>query len=418
MTLVRFGIFILLVVVVAACSQLPNPTDATLEAQITESGKLTASDALGFGGSVAIDGDWMVVGASETRGPTGNYGQGAAYVYQKDETGGWQFVKKLAASNVTAFDYDHFGESVAINGDTIVIGAQGDEDYNGAAYIFERDQGGLNQWGKVKKLVHDDVGVIANFGSAVAISGDTIIVGVATVQRVSLFKRNAGGLNNWGRVRTFGASDAANGDSFGVSLAISGNTVVVGAYEDDVGANRRQGSAYLFARDQGGPNAWGEVKKLIASDGAKYDYFGWSVAISGSMVVIGAPAFRGGTNNNGGSAYLFERNQGGTNTWGEVKKFLARDRGRTDRFGFSVAIRDSTVVVGAPINKTIYGRGSAYLFQRNYGGLNTWGQFRRLVASDGRLNTYLGASVAVSSDTVFVGATYNSDQGALYLFDD
>jgi hypothetical protein len=410
MTFMRFGISILLVVVVAACSQLPNPTNATLEAQITETVKLTASDeTFGFGISVAVDGDWMVVGAYATTGPTGNYRQGAAYLYQKDETGGWQFTKRLSASDGTESDY--FGSSVAISGNTVVVGASGDENYTGTAYIFERNQGGLDQWGEVKKLARDYQS-FAFFGRSVAISGDIIIIGSPTIGAAYLFRRNAGGPNNWGQFRTL----LGNNDGFGLAVAMSGNTVIVGAYRND-GANpdSNQGAAYLFEREQGGPNAWGQVKKLTASDGVANGYFGWSVALTNSMVVVGARGAEG----IGGSAYLFERNQGGLNNWGEVKKFLARDQGRYDQFGSSVAIRGNTVVVGAQNNRTIYGRGSAYLFKRNYGGVNTWGQFRRLVASDG---TDVDAfySVAIGSDTVFVGASgyFQDTQGAVYLFAD
>jgi FG-GAP repeat len=182
----------------------------------------------------------------------GAYYRGAAYLYQKDATGTWQFVKKLVASDRARDDY--FGGSVAISGDTVVVGAYGDDIDQGSAYIFERDQGGANTWGQVKKLL---------------------------------------------------ASDGAEDDSFGGLVAISGDTVVVGAMFDDIGTNINQGSAYLFQRDKGGANTWGRVKKLLASDRAEGDYFGSSVAISGDTVVVGAFMDNVGTNIGQGSAYIY-----------------------------------------------------------------------------------------------------------------
>ena len=420
----RSSLFIILIFILAACSQ--NPTSVGLDPQLFETQKLTTSDARYFDDEIAVDGDWMVMGASLTDGPTGNYQQGAAYLYQKGGTGTWLFVKRLFASD--GADNDRFGNSVAISGNTIVVGAYVDDISNntnqGSAYIFERNQGGVNNWGEVKKLVASDGADGDLFGWSVAISGNTVVVGVlwddigTNGQQGSayIFSRNRGGSNAWGRVKKLVASDGTDFDYFGRSVAISGNIVVVGAIGDDNGTNIEQGSTYLYERNQGGTNAWGEVKKLLASDRSYTYRFGNSVAISGDTVVVGAYA-NAEPNEFQGSAYLYKRDQGGTNTWGEVKKLVASDGASTDWFGSSVAISGNTVVVGAKYNRTIYGQGSAYLFKRDYGGVNTWGQFRRLVASDGTLRQYLGSSVAITNDTVFVWAPGpNTEQGALYLF--
>ncbi|NNE68566.1 MAG: hypothetical protein HKN33_18520, partial [Pyrinomonadaceae bacterium] len=168
------------------------------------------------------------------------------------------------------------------------------------------------------------------------------------------------------------ASDAALGDGFGWSVAISGDTAIVGAYANDDGGSD-SGSAYIFERNQGGANNWGEVRKLTASDAAAGDNFGYSVAISVDTVIVGAFGNDDGGIDSG-SAYIFEQNQGGANNWGEVRKLTASDGAAFDRFGWSVGISGDTAIVGA------YGNddggndsGSAYIFERNQGGANNWG---------------------------------------------
>jgi hypothetical protein len=437
MNLFKLGssLSIIVVFILAACSQLPNPTDLVLESQATELQKLNSSDASMFGHDVAVDGDMMVVGAVST-----DTARGATYLYQKDGTGSWQFVKKLLASDGAEGDY--FGYSVAISGTTVVVGALEDDvdrESQGSAYVFERDQGGPNNWGEVKKLLANDARKYDQFGSSVAISGNTVVVG-AYYNRVYynnsisqgsayLFKRDVGGTNNWGQFRRLLPSDRAlgvDGDLFGWSVAISGTTVVVGAYGDDFDTdpNHNQGSAYVFEQNQGGINRWGEVKKLVASDGAGGDNFGWSVAISDTTIVVGSYRNDFDTNphQNQGSAYIFEQDQGGANQWGEVKKLFANDGAAGDGFGYSVAIKNSTVVVGVPFDDSAsnpdQNRGSAYLFRRDAGGTNMWGQTKKLLASGGAKNNNLGFSVAISGSTVVVGSPFgdNNSEGSAYIY--
>ena len=174
---------------------------------------------------------------------------------------------------------------------------------------------------------------------------------------------------------------------FGFTLAMDGDIAVVGAWQDDMD----KGSAYVFERNQGGIDSWGQVAKLTASDGSMYERFGESVDISRDHVVVGAPAHgSGATYSMAGAAYVFSRNQGGADNWGEVAKLMAPDATTYDQFGWSVSIDGDLVVVGA--NKgdgavagsgTSAGSGSAYLFARNQSGADTWGIVTELNASDG-----------------------------------
>jgi hypothetical protein len=393
----RYSYLVVIGLLLAACSQSPSPT-TLLESQLFETQKVTYSfgdaQALGyFGTSVAIDGDFMVVGAS------GNVG--AVYLYQKTTTGSWQLIKKLLASDGGVNDL--FGYAVAISGNTVVVGAFGNyydirtTSNRGSAYIFERNQGGANNWGQAKKLIGSGRTRKDLFGSAVAISGNTVVVGARgnySAGSVYIFSRNQGGTNLWGQIKKLEVSDGRAGDGFGSSLAISGNTLVVGALGDDIGTNADQGSAYIFLRDRGGTNAWGQIKKLVASDGKALDHFGSSGAISGNTVVV--------------SAYIFERDQGGAKAWGEVKRLMGK-------VASSVAISGDSIVVG-----TIPGQ-VAYLFKRNKQGLNAWGLDKRFLPSDPAPEDSFGSSVAISANTTVVGAPGddigdNFDQGSAYIF--
>ncbi len=394
--------------------------------------KITAFDGADqdyFGDSVAIDGDTMVVGAGGDDDNGTN--SGSVYIYERNANDNWLLVKKIQASDGAAAD--RFGTSVAISGNTVVVGAVFDDDNgnsSGSAYIFERNNGGSNNWGQVKKILPSDGGSGDKFGKSVSISGDTMVVGASqdsnnngiSAGSAYIFERNIGGSDNWGRVTKLLASDGEEDDKFGYSVAISGDTVVVGTYGDEDNGVISD-SAYIYQRNQGGSNDWGEVMKLLASDGEedKYKHFGRSVAISGNTVVVGAR--RDYDNGFGsGSAYIYERNNGGSNNWGEVKKILAFDGAASDNFGCSVAISGNTVVVGAYLDDDNgSASGSAYIFERNNGGNNNWGEIKKILASDGAGGDYFSQSVAISGDTVVVEAYGDDDKGdgsgSAYIFE-
>ena len=233
------------------------------------------------------------------------------------------------------------------------------------------------------------------------------------------------------------ASDRAASDFFGLSVSISGDYVIVGAYfeeEDASGGNRivDAGSAYLFERD--GAGNWNEVQKIVASDRAANDTFGSSVSISGDYAIVGAFAEdnpSGVFNNNAGSAYLFERD--GAGNWSEVQKIVDSDRAKHDRFGYSVSISGDYAIVGAYTEdenasgeNTLIDAGSAYLFKRD--GAGNWNEMQKIVASNRAENDYFGWSVSISGDYAIVGALNEdpepsgggnpiSDAGSAYVFE-
>ncbi len=403
---------------------LPGTAQA---ASFNEVKKLTASDAQAedsFGVSVAISGDTAVVAArfEDTEG----INAGAAYVYQRDQGGAdsWGEVTKLVASDAEAGDY--FGTSIAISGDIVVVGARFESAGGfqaGAAYVFRRDQGGTDNWGEVQKLTASDAQSTDWFGATVAVSGDTAVVGAYLEDSggdfagaAYVFQRDQGGQDNWGEVKKLTASDAQAEDTFGASVAVSGDTVVVGAFLEDAGGDRA-GAAYVFQRDQGGQDNWGEVTKLMASDAQAGDFFGVGVAVSDDTVVVGADNDDAG-GDLAGAAYVFQRDQGGADSWGEVTKLTASDAEAGDFFGSGVSVDGDTAVVGAFRAGT--GAGAAYVFGRDHGGAGNWGEVKKLTASDAQAGDFFGIRVAISGGAVVVGAHHEdaggNDAGAAYVF--
>ena len=334
-------------------------------------------------------------------------------------------IDELLASDGVASD--EFGTHTAIHGSTAVVTAnQNLAGGAGVAYVFEDTESG---WTEIAKLVASDAGAGDLFGQGVAISGDTVVVGALHEDQIGtdagavyIFERNQGGANNWGEVKKIVAPSYGGGsfgDEMGEGLGIDGDTLVVGVRRDDDNGNSA-GAAYIFERNQGGANNWGQIAKMTASDGGPFDLFGASAAISSDTVVIGSGRddATGDTINDAGAAYVYHRNQGGANNWGEVIKLTASDAAVDDFFGQSVDIDGNRIIVGASGQIGTH-TGAAYIYEDSGSG---WTEIIKLTASDAALSDQFGASVAVSGDRVMIGATRNdgagSDAGAAYVFED
>jgi len=381
---------------------------------INQQVKLQASDAQAtdnFGYSVAISGDTLVVGARLEDSVTTD--AGSAYIFTRSGTT-WTQQAKIQASDAQATDY--FGHSVAISGDTLVVGAHLEDPVTtnaGSAYIFTRSG---TTWTQQAKLVASDPEANDQFGQSVAIDGDTVVVGshqeypggLTLAGSAYIFTRSG---TTWTQQAKLVASDAQASDYFGHSVAIDGDTVVVGARLEDPGAISDAGSAYIFTRSG---TTWTQQAKIQASDAQASDQFGWDVAIDGDTVVVGAYLEDTGASD-AGSAYIFTRS--GT-TWTQQQKIQASDAQATDWFGHSVAIDGDTVVVGAHLEDTVAASaGAAYIFTRSG---TTWTQQSKIQASDPENSDWFGWDVAIDGDTVVVGAqqedTVGADAGAAYVF--
>jgi VCBS repeat-containing protein len=198
------------------------------------------------------------------------------------------------------------------------------------------------------------------------------------------------------------------GDQFGYAVAIHGDTVVVGAPRQWDAASNVTGAAYIYQRHAGGSNAWNCVKKLVASDATDGARFGTAVAIRGDDLVIGAEKGYDGSVTSG-VAYVFGRDEGGSNNWGEVKKVLPPDGALNDRFGFSTALDEDTLLMGAP-NKTVDGHagaGTVYVYERDNGGSNQWGYVTNLIPPEPTVDGNYGIAVGIDRGLIAVGVQWD-----------
>ena len=392
--------------------------------------KLAAADTAdntSFGMAVAVDGAYALVG---TPGDDVNgSNSGAAYLFLQSQGGldGWGQVKKLVADDADAEDI--FGVSVDISGDYIVVGA-GAEDgagsSRGAVYIFYKDQGGVDNWGQFKKLTATGAEDNDGFGFAVALDGDTLIVGADGVDgdgtdegAAYVFYKDHGGADNWGLVVALEAADPEDGNQFGYAIDLSGDVAVIGSPGEN-GAGSNRGASYIFSRDMGGADGWGQLKRLTAADTADDVWLGTSVALDGALAVVGA-GWDDGEGTDRGAAYIFSRDQGGADNWGQFKKLTASDAHDSDLFGYAVAVDGDYIVVGAGWSKGGgTERGQAYVFARSEGGTDNWGEAQILRASDGANEDWFGFSVAIDGLYLLSGASgedgAGSSRGAAYMF--
>ena len=351
-----------------------------------------------FGDAVAISGNIVVVGALDDN-DVNNFDTGSVYVFRSDENE-WLSVAKLTADD--AAEDAHFGRSLAIDGDTIVVGSllnseAGEE--AGSVYVFQTSDDGVT-WTQVAKLTADDGEAYDFFGQAVAISSNIIVVGSYHDDDAGFNSGSVYVFQDLEQVAKLTADDASggtnqfqgsnNGDNFGTSVAIAGDTIVVGSPEDDNG----QGSAYVFQKKDG---SWTQVAKLIADDASSYYRFGSSVAIDNDTIVVGSP-----DHNIGGSAYVFQDD----GDWRQVARLVADDAAEMDYFGVSVAVSDQKVVVGSWFDDDQgFNSGSAYVFSLR----SDFPQVAKLTVADGAPTDRFGKSVAIADNKVVVGAADDDD---------
>jgi hypothetical protein len=406
---------------------------------LVQQAELTARDGAAHDlfGRVAVSGNTIVVGAPYHL--VGSYAaQGAVYVFVRPASG-WANATQTA--ELTASDgaaQDRLGTSVAVSGNTVVAGAPyhtvGPNNNQGAAYVFVMPPSGwAGSRTETAKLTASGGAEEDRLGTSVAISGNTIVAG-APNRKATYAGQGAAYVfvmppSGWAGSLTetaeLTASDGVEQDELGRSVAVSGDTVVAGASSHAVGPNAKQGAAYVFVRPVSGWAKATQAAELTASDGAKEDRLGMSVAVSGSTVVAGAPYHAVGPNAKQGAAYVFVMPPSGwTGSLTATAELTAGDGAAGDTLGASVAVAGNTVIAGVGAHKVGANieQGAAYVFVMPPSGwAGTLAKTTELTAGDGAAEDYFGASVALSGSTVIAGAPghyvgSNAGQGAAYAF--
>ncbi|WP_163295491.1 hypothetical protein [Desulfovibrio sp. JC022] len=354
---------------------------------------------------------------------------------------------------ITAADHDpgslkanaNYGRMSVISNDTLVVSAIGEdiagETARGAVYIYYKDSGGAGTWGFFKKITAADLGITeasTNFGMAMALSGNYLIIsamaedydGTTNAGRVYILGRNKGGDDEWGLMQVINPVTPASWGQFGNSVAVCGDTIVIGCRLLEVATIADVGSAYVYEPDPDNPGQWKLDKTLVAQDENGVVereaslQFGSSVDVSGDLIAVGGRGKEAGGKVEAGAVYVFSRNVG-AGGWGIVKKLTARkDNGESDvlagmYFGYDVDFSADLLLVGAartPVGSDNY-VGSAYIFSKDKNGADQWGIVKKLTAvrGDGTQYTYegsfFGKELSISGDLALVA----SDRGA-YLF--
>ena len=402
----------------AACgeSQPPRPASVgsvSAELTINEHTQLLASDGSAddaFGNAVGVSGDTIVLGAPGDTEAGAN--AGAAYTF--DRAGStWTQGQKLFAGNTVGWAF--FGTSTAIEGSTLAIGSHGQDTNRGEVYVFTRGA----TWSLEDNLRAGDEETGNDFGSSVALSGDTIVAGAGAAD----FQGNNSGAayvfvrsgTTWSQQQKLLPAEVVADDQFGASVSISGDTLVVGAPTHDApGAD--SGAAWIYTRSG---MTWSLQQKL--APGPALSQFGSAVSVSGDTAIIGATEDDSAASN-AGAAYVYTRSG---STWTQAQQLVAGDAFSNDRFGASIALSGGAVVIGAPeVGSTV---GAAYVFTESAG---TWTERVELNhSSPSAQDTFSafvdfgvirGSSVAIDADTAVVGARNRDDNGsnsgAAYVF--
>ncbi|MCG8459399.1 MAG: FG-GAP repeat protein [Holophagales bacterium] len=377
----------------------PNPSD---------------EDFVGTG--VAVDGDFVAVGNRNDDDFGTNAGSVLIFERNSGETGGWDFVQKIRASEPRPGAL--FGFSLSLDGSTLVVGAVGDDEAAnraGAAYVFDLEQNG--DWREVAKLAASDAAAEDSFGTSVGISGDTVVIGARFDDdhgngsgSAYVFERNQVGMDTWGQVAKLHASDPAAGDQFGLEVTISGDTIAVQAHLDDTACpadhNCNSGSVHIYGREVGGPDRWGHLQKITASDASRGDEFGRDLELDNDVLVIGTAQDEDGP----GKAYILQRDFDGT--WFETKKLFPVNGEAGDGFGKFVEVSGETVAVTAlRDNGGGVDSGSLHIFSRHQGGADSWGLVQELIPPDAGPGDHFGRSVALSGTTLVVGSHLDDHSG-------
>jgi hypothetical protein len=444
-----------LIVALAGCSQSPGDSLAVSRGMVTteDAGPTDiievdtmllpsdAAQAAKFGAQVAISGDILVAAAPSLNLDSAQT-VGAVYVFVRNPaTGQWVEQKKLVPRSGS----EEWSLTVAISGNTVAIGTPftdaGAGFQRGAVHIFERDQGGTDNWGEVATLSGADLGDLAQFGLSLALSGDLLVVGApepSSIGQLEIFERNRGGINAWGKITTLSYNDDAglSPEYFGVSLAIDGDLLLVGATSADVSyyaAN--DGAAYLFQRDAVNRDLWTYVTRFTEPEATRCTggrtisemwaesaevqeewrlcaegdtdtdnvHFGGNVAVRGDTAVVTGR----------GAAYVFQRDATNASRWPQVAKLE-----NPDGSGFGkLALDDDTLLIGAAgtdVDARV-DQGAVHVFERDP-STRAFIDVEMLIATTGASGDFFGNSLARDGTTRVIGASARGgDRGAVYV---
>lgn len=356
-----------------------------------------------FGKALSLDGDLAIAGATQDSEFYDH--QGAAYVFVRT-AGVWATEAKLLASDAEAGDL--FGNSVSVSGQRALVGAWRDDeggDHAGAVYVFERSG---TTWTEMTRLVPSDTNIFHAFGTVVSLSGGRALITAPWDSTLGLANGSAyifqGAGSQWTEIAKLVPADSADGQWFGWSASLSGATAIIGAWKDSENGTGA-GAAYVF--EPVGPAAsWIETDKWLASDANAGDGFGYSVALSGDIALVGAPTAEGG------DVYLFERSGA---TFNESAILTSTDNQSGDQYGYSLGLAPPFAIVGALNGDGAVGNaGSAYILHLDADLANFCDSTPNSTGSRARIS-FTGCSSLVANDLVLFTLSAPAGEPGLFF---
>jgi hypothetical protein len=395
-----------------------GPTNETFQ-QLAE---LTGSQSFAlFASSVALSGNTLVIGTPAATPPDGCFECGVAYVYTAVD-GDWTNLQLTATlTQSSGQSQGGFGGAVAISGDTVIVGGYDSAEGSGAAYVYVNPSGTVTENAELTTSVpgapFDSISIDGNTivaGSPLAPIGNQPELGAAYV-----YVEPPDGWGNMTETAELVANDESTDCGFGNSVSISGSTVAVGAPR----ADGRRGFAYVFVEPAHGWNGTqGQTAELEPSNGTRTAIFGISVSLSGDTVAVGAPEESVGTNQEQGAVYIFSKpSHGWPETMTQTAEVTAARGTAGSLMGNAVAISDGMLLAGAPYARG--GQGLVYAFFEPPGGWQNEAAGKDIAAADGAPNNLFGDVVAIGGGVLGVSAPYWPDgglgpDGAVYIFGD
>jgi choice-of-anchor B domain-containing protein len=380
----------LVVVILAALATALSASAQSFRAEVA-----SPAPMIGFGSAIVIAGPDVIIGRPGvvTGFPLPAGQPGGVHVFRRGAQG-WAEAGPVTAAGVA--EMDGFGLSIAVDGNIMAIGAPRTSASRGAVYVFERNASGA--WNERAKLSAADAAEGQRFGNAVAVSGNAILVGApggAAEQGAVIAFRRGAAANAWSESGRLTGTGLAAGDGFGTAMAISGDALLVGAPGPAAAlfsqARSRPGQAFVFRRGANG--TWTEEAKLAITDDARLRSLGNALAIAGTDAYLGTPM----ADQAQGAVHHFRREAAG---WSYAGKITAAAPQPASFFGASIAVDGSEMAVGAPFSNR--GGGAVHMLRRDASG--AWTGAAPMTAEAMGLGTQLGTTVALRNGIAIGGA--------------